>query len=122
MPKKQTKKHNPNKQTKKKAKLRSGWGVSGMINIDEIIRRSLILQPFIANNSINHEYIDNFIKERLLVLINNLSITPKQQPLGLKLQELISNHIEHALKSDKINNAINEFINDKLKRLTYERK
>ena len=121
MPKKQSKKHNPNKQTKQKAKkkVKAGGIVSSMVSIDDVLRKSEILKPFISDNSLNHENIDNFIKDRVDSLIENFSSTSE---LSIKLKEVIINHIEISLKSEKFNNIINEFINDKIKRLSYETK
>ena len=123
MPKKQTKKHNPKKQTKQKSKkIRSGGIVSGMINLDDILKKSVILRPFITNNSINYVNIDNFIKDRIDVLFDNLLIIRNDpSDLGLKLNKLIRNQLENALKSEQINNTINELIDDKIKRLSYNK-
>ena len=77
MPKKQSKKHKPNKQTKHK-KVRSGGIVSNIINLDDILKSSIILKPFITNNSINYQNIDNFIKDRLDSLIESFSVSPNE--------------------------------------------
>lgn len=122
--KKKTKKYNPN--TKKK--IRAGGIVSGIINIDDLINKSKILKPFITNDALNTIYIDNFIKGRIEAVIDNLRLSKEiesEKPeisLGDKLQGLISDHIELALKSEKINGAINGFIDDKFKRLSYDGK
>ena len=122
--KKQTKKYKPN--TKKK--IRAGGIVSGIINMDDLINKSKILKPFITNNALNTIYIDNFIKGRIEAVIDNLRLSKEiesEKPeisLGDKLQGLISDHIELALKSEKINGAINGFIDDKFKRLSYDSK
>ena len=117
--KKQTKKYNPNN----KKKIRAGGIVSGIINIDDLINKSKILKPFITNDALNTIYIDNFIKGRIEAIIDNLRVSDKPEiSLGDKLQGLISDHIELALKSDKINGAINGFIDDKFKRLSYDGK
>tara|TARA_B100001287_G_C22653574_1_gene516480 strand:+ start:701 stop:1066 length:366 start_codon:yes stop_codon:yes gene_type:complete len=105
---------------KTKKKLRSGGIVSSMVDVDSILKKSRILAPFItAGNTINENYIDSFIYKRIENAINNIG-NPQNEPLTLKIQDIISNHLEMALKSERNNKLIEDFIKNKIKNLSHD--
>lgn len=110
--------------TKKKKKtekrIRSGGIVSNMINVDSILRNSKILGPFFtAGNTINENYIDSFIHKRIENAINNIG-NPQNEPLTFKIQDIISNHLEMAIKNEHNNKLIEDFIKNKIKNLSQD--
>ena len=117
--KKSTKKNNTkvSKKTKqsRKKKVKSGGIVANMISADDIIRKSTILSPFITSDKkLNENYIDNVVQKRVENIINNMVVEPENPtPINLKIQELISSHLELALKSEKNNLLVNNFIAEK---------
>ena len=117
--KKSTKKNNTkvSKKTKqsRKKKVKSGGIVANMISADDIIRKSTILSPFITSDKkLNENYIDNVVQKRVENIINNMVVGPENPtPINLKIQELISSHLELALKSEKNNLLVNNFIAEK---------
>ena len=111
------------KKKKTEKKIRSGGIVSSMVDADSILRRSKILAPFItAGNTINENYIDSFIHKRIENAINNIG-NPQNgpdNPLTLKIQDIISNHLEMALKNERNNKLVEDFIKNKIKNISHD--
>ena len=108
---------------KTKKKIKSGGIVSSMVDADSILKKSKILSPFItAGNTINENYLDLFIYKRIENAINNIGnpSNEPENPLTLKIQDIISNHLEMALKNENNNQLVENFIKNKIKNISHE--